>query len=100
MIDRSDNWGPFSPAISHAERVARLRALLAIVLMSNKHRPSPLADALALAENGDMAELQTALVELNRLPAKWRRGVECSYIGVQAYRQRRGKKPMQLEGGG
>jgi hypothetical protein len=100
MIDRSDQWGPFSPAISHPERVARLRALRAIVQMSNKHRPSPLADALVLAEHGDDAELQTALIELNRLPAKWRRGIECSYIHVQSYKPGRGKKPMQLEGAG
>ena len=71
----SDNWGPFAPAISHAEMVARLRTLRAFVQVAQPNKLHPLIKALWLAESGDAAELEAARVELDRLPALLRRRV-------------------------
>ena len=76
-----DNWGPFSPAISHAEQVARLRTLRAFVQVLQPDKLHPLIKKLWLAESGDAAELEAARVELDRLPALTRRKV----LGCWAY---------------
>lgn len=70
-----DNWGPFAPAISHAEMVARLRTLRAFVQVAQADKLHPLIKALWLAESGDPVELEAARVELDRLPALTRRKV-------------------------
>jgi hypothetical protein len=102
MIGPGENWGPFSAAISHPERVARLRGLRAITeLYCGKTHP--LVKALWLAETGDDADLAGALLELDRLPALQRRRVLGSYAAHAAYKAARddgGKTPMQLEGAG
>lgn len=98
MISASDHWGPFSPAISHPERVARLRALRAIAQLYCGVN-APLVKALWLAESGDMAELEAALIELDGLPARRRRTVLASYNEHQHY-ETDGKKRKQLEGAG
>jgi len=102
MIGPGENWGPFSGAISHPERVARLRGLRAITeLYCGKQHP--LVKALWLAETGDDGDLAGALLELDRLPALQRRRVLGSYAAHAAYKAARddgGKTPMQLEGAG
>lgn len=102
MIGRGDNWGPFHAAISHAERVARLRGLRAIVGLYCG-RMHPLVKALWLAETGDMVDLEGALLELDRLPALQRRRVLSSYAAHASYKAQRddgGATPAQLEGAG
>jgi hypothetical protein len=102
MLSASDHWGPFSPAISHPERVARLRALrMAVQLTVGEGTGSALQDALLIAESGDTADLESAMVEMNRLPALTRRGIECSYIKHQTRKTKRGRQPPKaLEGAG
>lgn len=100
MLGPGENWGPFHVAISHAERVARLRGLRAITeLYCGKNHP--LVKALWLAESGDDADLEGAVLELDRLPALQRRRVLGSYAAHAAFTAKRksGKTPMQLEGG-
>ena len=101
MLSTSDNWGPFHPALSHAERVARLRTLRAICQLSVRDS-LPLQKALWLAEGGDDAELQSAMIELDRLPALTRRHVIGSYIRHQTFKTKDGGKapPKTLEGAG
>lgn len=100
MLSASDNWGPFHPALSHAERVARLRSLRAIVQMSVR-ASLPLQKALWLAESGDEAELQAAMIEVNRLPALTQRHVLSAYIRHQTFKTTDGKTPPKtLEGAG
>ena len=100
MLSTSDNWGPFHPALSHAERVARLRTLRAIVQLSVRGS-QPLQKALWLAESGDDAELQSAMIELDRLPALTRRHVLSAYIRHQSFKTTDGKTPPKtLEGAG
>jgi hypothetical protein len=101
MLGPGENWGPFHPAISHAERVARLRGLRAITeLYCGKTHP--FVQALWLAETGEDADLEAAVLELDRLPALQRRRVLSAYAAHAAFKVARegGKKPMQLEGGG
>ncbi len=99
MIGPSDNWGPFAHALSHAERVARLRTLRMAVQLSVRES-GPLEDALLIAESGELADLNAALIELNRLPAKTRRNIEGSYIRHQIRKAKRGNQPPILEGSG
>jgi hypothetical protein len=63
----------------------------------------PLQKALWLAESGDDADIQAAMIELDRLPALTRRHVLSSYIRHQSFKTKTtdGKTPpRQLEGGG
>jgi hypothetical protein len=100
MLSPSDHWGPFHPALSHAERVARLRTLRAIVQLSVKDG-GPLERALYLAEDGEIESLQAAMLELNRLPALRRRHLESQYIRHQTYKPKGGRQPPKtLEGAG
>jgi hypothetical protein len=89
-LPSSENWGPFSPAISHPERVARLRTLRAIAQL-HCGLMSPLVKALWLAESGEQAEIEAAVIELDRLPAKARRHVLCSYGAHCAYKPKDAK---------
>lgn len=60
-----------------------------------------LQDALLIAESGEIADLEAAMAELDRLPALTRRNVEGSYIRHQTRRAKGGKTPpRQLEGAG
>lgn len=102
MLSASDHWGPFSPAISHPERVARLRVLRALVQLSVRDSMA-LQKALWLAESGDEAELHAAMIEVDRLPALTRRHVLSSYIRHQTFKTKTtdGKTPPKtLEGDG
>lgn len=100
MLSPSDHWGPFSPAISHPERVARLRALR-MAVQTLVRDGAALEDALLIAESGEAADLQAAMRELDRLPALTRRNVEGSYIRHQTRKPKGGRPPpRQLEGGG
>lgn len=101
MIDASDYWGPFHPAISHPERVARLRVLRMAAQLTIRDS-EPLEDALQQAESGDMPELEAAMLEVNRLPALTRRKLLGSYIEHQSRKTKDGGKmpPRNLEGAG
>ena len=102
MLSPSDNWGPFHAALSHAERVARLRTLRAIVQLSVRDGMA-LQKALWLAESGEPEDLTAAMLEFDRLPALTRRHVLSSYIRHQTYKAKTtdGKTPPKhLEGAG
>jgi hypothetical protein len=71
-------FGPWQPDISSAERLARCRALRALVQVF-AHRFPDLADTLAVAETGDEAALRDALRLLERLPTVNRRRILGSY---------------------
>lgn len=101
MLSASDHWGPFANALSHAERVARLRTLRAIVQLSVRES-LPLQKSLWLAESGEAEDLQAAMLELDRLPALTRRHVLSAYIRHQTFKTKDGGKqpPRHLEGAG
>lgn len=99
MIAPSDHWGPFSPAISHPERVARLRALRMAAQLTARNSMA-LQKALWLAESGDLAELEAALLEVDRLPALTRRNLLSSYNAHQDAHRTFKAPPRQLEGAG
>lgn len=100
MLSTSDHWGPFSPAISHPERVARLRVLRMICQLSVRESMA-VQKALWLAESGDTADLEDAMVEMNRLPALARRHVLSAYIRHQTFKTTDGKTPPRhLESAG
>ena len=99
MLSPSDHWGPFSPAISHPERVARLRVLRMILQLSVRESMAA-QKALWLAEGGDDADLQAAMIELDRLPALTRRHVLSAYIRHQSFKTDGRAPPRHLEGAG
>lgn len=103
-VPPGDQWGPFVGSISHGERVARLRALRAIVQLycGTQHA---LVKALWLAESGEASDVEGALVELDRMPALTRRRVLGSYATHQAYKAQRDAgdsrpMPAMVEGAG
>lgn len=71
-------WGPWDPKIDPAERLARLRAMRAIVLCGFGPL-NPMFKALFLAESGARTDLDAALLELDRMPALDRRKVLSVY---------------------
>ena len=73
-----DRWGPFAPGITPVERVARLRALQAIVRILLGQRGRDLALLLREAE-GDAALLEPAVLMIDRLASLDRRHVLASY---------------------
>jgi hypothetical protein len=62
----------------------------------------PLMAALYWAESGEDADLELAVIELDRLPARPRRNVLCSYGAHSTYKPKEDKKKLitQLEGAG
>lgn len=101
MLSPSDNWGPFHAALSHGERVARLRTLRAIVQLSVRDGMA-LQKALWLAESGEAEDLHGAMIELDRLPALTRRHVLSSYLRHQTFKAKTDGRtpPKTLEGAG
>ena len=87
MNDLAENWGPWSPALTDAERrraILVLKTLASIIC----GRQSPLYKALlradAAAEDAAGARhlaLLEAAIELDRLPALRRRQLISSYAG-------------------
>lgn len=71
-------WGPFSPALSHAEMLSRLRVLRAFVQCYVKPL-DPIHDALWAAESGEADDLELARLEFDRLPALKQRDVLAAY---------------------
>lgn len=82
------NWGPWSPQIDAAERVARLRALRAFVqaFYGTLH---PLNKALYFAESLETADLDAAARELELLPALSRRKILSTYAAMIAFKAQR-----------
>jgi hypothetical protein len=79
-MSRPDAIGPWATGISDAERLARLRSLRALVgIFTGARHPHPLVDALRRAESGDPAAMQEAWELLERVPARSRRNVWCSF---------------------
>lgn len=76
--DERTRWGPFSPAISHAEMLSRLRVLRAFV-QSYVKPEHPLHDVLCDAESGELEDLELARLEFDRLPALKQRDIISSY---------------------
>lgn len=99
MLSTSDNWGPFHPALSHAERVARLRTLRAFAqVWHGKH--NPLVKALWLAESGEPEDLEAARIEMDRVPARIRRNILGSWAEHYSYKADGKTPPKTLEGAG
>jgi hypothetical protein len=99
-----DKWGPWAPSISHAELVARLRVLRAIVQLCQPNKLHPLIKALWLAESGDRDELEAAWLELERMPALTQRRVAGSWAEHWRFAaevpEGRTAPPKLLEGAG
>ena len=88
----NDNWGPWSRGIGAAERLARLRSMRAFVQAFYGVRGAigeQLVRALYWAESLEPEDLQAALLELDRLPARDRRKIEASYAALIAYKAQR-----------
>lgn len=82
------NWGPWSPAIDWAERLARLRSLRTIIdLMYGSNHP--MVRALWFAESGEPDDLRDLAIELERMPARDRRKVLSIYARLIAYKAQR-----------
>ena len=77
-IPAGDQWGPFSPDITDAERLARLRSLRALALAHCGPHGDVLRVALRAAETEPEA-LAIALEAINGLPAVPRRHLLASY---------------------
>jgi hypothetical protein len=73
-----ESWGPFNPALSHAEMLSRLRVMRAFV-QCFVHPLDPLHDVLWLAESGEAEDLELARLEFDRLPALRQRDVLAAY---------------------
>lgn len=80
-IPAADRFGPWSDRIDGGERVARLRALRAIVRLTTGPRGERLGELLRHAER-DAAALVPALAALNRLAALDRRAVLASFAAL------------------
>lgn len=80
-IPAADRFGPWSDRIDVTERVARLRAMRAIVRLSTGPRGERLAVLLHRAER-DASALAPALDALNALAALDRRSVLGSFAAL------------------
>ena len=78
MADR-ETWGPWAADISPGERIARFRALQALVRVLTG--PGPLVAALAKAET-DPAAADEAAFLLSRMPSLTRRRVLATYAAL------------------
>lgn len=78
MIARCDQFGPWRPDITDAERLARLRSLRAIAHLTLGPRGEAFADALRLSER-DPDHLPAALRALDALAPLDRRQVLASF---------------------
>ena len=73
-----ESWGPFNPALSHAEMLSRLRVARAFV--QRYVRPGhPILAILCDAESGEPEDLELARLEFDRLPALCQRHILDSY---------------------
>ena len=82
MIPAADQWGPFAPALTPAERMARLRSLRAIVRLLLGPRARDLANLLREAEADDTL-LGAALLMIDTLPSRDRRNILASYGAME-----------------
>jgi hypothetical protein len=87
----ADSWGPWSGAISHAERVARLRSLRAIFVCVSPR--NPIITPLRLAESGEQQDLDAARIELDRMPALDQRNILALYGKLIQHPKKRGGGP-------
>lgn len=79
----ANHWGPFDPAITDCERLARLRGLRAIVRLVTGPRGESVTRALRCAED-DVSFLDHAMAALERLAALDKRKIWSSYLGLIA----------------
>jgi hypothetical protein len=70
-------FGPWAPGIADAERLARLRAMRGLALVLTRGETA-FIDALTRAER-DPTALATAAELLERVPARQRRNLLCTY---------------------
>jgi hypothetical protein len=82
------DFGPWSGAISHAEQVARLRALRAIFVCVSPR--NPIITPLEIAESGEQQDLDAARIELDRMPALDRRNILALYGKLIQHPKKRG----------
>lgn len=81
MIPSLQHWGPFADGLRPSERLARLRALRAIVRLLTGPRGTVLEAELSRAETGEVA-LCDALAGLHALVPLDRRRVLASYAAL------------------
>lgn len=82
MIAPCDQWGPFAPSLSPAERVARLRALRALAHLLLGLRGRDLCRLLREAESDD-ALLGVVALTIDTLPSRDRRNLLASYGALE-----------------
>jgi hypothetical protein len=83
-----DNWGPFAAEIPSAERLARVRALRAL-LQDTHGTTHPLYRALYFAESGEPDDLAALSLELERFPALDRRKLLARWAAMFAFKAQR-----------
>jgi hypothetical protein len=88
MAAPTDNWGPWSPEINAAERLARLRSLRAIIQCAYGVL-HPMNRALFMAESLEPEDLLAASLELGRMAARDRRKILSTYAALIAYKAQR-----------
>ncbi|SFV14533.1 hypothetical protein SAMN02799631_05895 [Methylobacterium sp. 174MFSha1.1] len=81
MTDHLDKWGPFSPALEPAERIARCRGLEAVVHLITGPDGNEAVRLLRTAER-DPAALPAAARAINALPSMTKRHIWASYAAV------------------
>ena len=81
----ADRFGPWADGLSHAERIARLRCLRAIVHMTCGSRGEAFSTCLQQAES-DPAALVASVDELARLEPLDRRRVLATYAALHRTR--------------
>jgi hypothetical protein len=81
MIAPEDRWGPFSPGIETAERIARCRGLGAVVHLTTGPRGQEAVRLLRQAER-DPAALTAAARAINAMEPTDKRHVWASYAAL------------------
>lgn len=81
MTGAGSAYGPWATGLDHAERLARLRSMRAIVRLSTGPRGDHLAELLHRAER-DPRALEPALVELDSLDPLDRRRILASFAAL------------------
>ncbi len=75
----ADRFGPWTPGIDPAERLARLRSMAALAKALAGPAAAPLIEELHRAEQGEDGADEAALAALDRLPPRIRRNLLSSF---------------------
>ena len=97
MCACASTFGPWAAGIDISERIARLRAIRALVHVL-AHNQVELRAALAAAEDGDDGMLAVALVLFERVPTLRRRNILASYCALDRDRTNSVKQSSDVNG--